>query len=315
MERGSYIGSLLLHVGVIVLVFTGLPSLFKPPEPEEMPIAVELVNIAEQTRSPTPNPTPPKPDAKPEPQVAEAPPTPPKPEPPKPEPPPPPPPPPPPAPEPPPPPPPAPEPPPKPPEPKPLEPKPEPPKPEPPKAEQPKPPEPKPEPPKQVANAPRPKKKPEPPKKAPEQFDVNALLKNLKQSTPTPKSEEAPQKQPAPAPQTASSAPQAPLGPQLTTSEIDLIRRQIAECWNPPIGAKDAKDLVVEVYVAANPDGTIRDARVTAAHGPQDSFVQAAADSALRAVRNPRCTPLKLPPDKYERWKTFTLVFTPRDML
>jgi outer membrane biosynthesis protein TonB len=309
MERGSYIASALLHVGVIVLVVTGLPSLFKPPEPEEMPIAVELVNIAEQTRSPTPNPTPPKPEAKPEPQVAEAPPAPPKPEPPKPEPPPPPPP----APSaPPPPPPPAPEPPPKPPEPKPEPPKPEPPKPEPPKAE---PPKPKPQPPKQVAEAPRPKKKPEPPKKEPEKFDVNAVLKTLKQSAPAPKTEEPPKKQPEAAPQVASAAPLAPLAPQLTTSEIDLIRRQIAECWNPPIGAKDAKDLVVEVYVAANPDGTIRDARVVSAHGSQETFVQAAADSALRAVRNPRCTPLKLPPEKYERWKTFTLVFTPRDML
>jgi len=39
-----------------------------------------------------------------------------------------------------------------------------------------------------------------------------------------------------------------------------------------------------------------------------------AAESALRAVLNPRCHPFKLPREKYERWKRMTLVFDPKEM-
>jgi hypothetical protein len=30
---------------------------------------------------------------------------------------------------------------------------------------------------------------------------------------------------------------------------------------------------------------------------------------------NPRCSPLRLPLDKFETWKTFTISFNPKDML
>jgi hypothetical protein len=45
-----------------------------------------------------------------------------------------------------------------------------------------------------------------------------------------------------------------------------------------------------------------------------DPFFRAAADSAVRAIRNPNCRPLKLPPDKYEQWKSITLSFNPKDI-
>ena len=46
-----------------------------------------------------------------------------------------------------------------------------------------------------------------------------------------------------------------------------------------------------------------------------DRFYRAAAESALRAVQNTRCSPLKLPVDKYERWKEMTLRFDPSQMV
>jgi hypothetical protein len=46
-----------------------------------------------------------------------------------------------------------------------------------------------------------------------------------------------------------------------------------------------------------------------------DTYYRAAADSALRAVRNPQCNPLDLPPQKYELWKTIVVTFDPRKML
>jgi len=35
------------------------------------------------------------------------------------------------------------------------------------------------------------------------------------------------------------------------------------------------------------------------------------AESALRAVLNPRCQPFKLPPDRYEAWQVMELNFDP----
>jgi hypothetical protein len=34
----------------------------------------------------------------------------------------------------------------------------------------------------------------------------------------------------------------------------------------------------------------------------------------LRAVKNPRCSPLRLPPDKYNLWNKMTVVFDPKEM-
>src|SRR6185437_12158625 len=64
---GGIAASAVLHVGLIVLILVGLPSLFHAPPPQDQPIAVELVTIAPETRATHPNPNRPVPDAKPEP--------------------------------------------------------------------------------------------------------------------------------------------------------------------------------------------------------------------------------------------------------
>ena len=191
-----------------------------------------------------------------------------------------------------------------------------------------KPPEPKPEPPKPIekAEAPRPKEKPEPPQQMaknepkaeqkkydPGQFE--ALLKNLA-TQPTAPSPDAPPQRPRVASARPSSQPRAPLGSQITASEVDLVRQQIARCWNVPAGARDARDLVVEVRVAVDPDGTVRQATIVdQARLASDPFYRAAAESARRAFFNPLCRPLHLPPDKYAIWKDLVVDFSPKDIL
>jgi hypothetical protein len=32
-------------------------------------------------------------------------------------------------------------------------------------------------------------------------------------------------------------------------------------------------------------------------------------------VLNPQCSPLKLPPEKFDQWKTLELTFNPKDLL
>ena len=282
-ERQSFICSAVLHLMVVLAAVIGLPRLFEPKVLEEQPIAVQLVNIAPETRATQKNPTPPVPDQKPDVAQTEPPPKPqpPTPEPPKPEPP---------KPEPPKPTPPTPPPPPPPPPVPPPEPKPQPPKPEPPP---PPPPQPKP---------------PQPQPKKPDDTSFDQLLKNLARKQP----QQTPEQNPGP-PQ-KSSQPIAPLGAQLTTSELDVVKQQIEACWNVPAGARDAANLRPEFRVQMRRDGTVASTRLLNADQMNDPFFQAAAESANRALLNPRCQPLKLPPEKFDQWQTFTITFDPKDL-
>jgi hypothetical protein len=197
--------------------------------------------------------------------------------------------------------------------PKPEPPKPEPPKPEPPppppppdpapKPPEPPPPPPKPEPPKPAP--PPPPSKPEPPKKKEDDSAFDALLKNLA------KRDSAPTKVAATEPK-ASTQPIAPLGSQLSTSELDLVKRQIEGCWFEPVGARDVQTLVANIRIYMNPDATVRSAEIV------DHNSLPFAESALRAALNPSCHQLKLPLDKYAGaggWNIITLTFTPKGVL
>jgi outer membrane biosynthesis protein TonB len=155
-----------------------------------------------------------------------------------------------------------------------------------------------------------PPEKKKPPKKeeakAAPKKDFSSVLKNLADPS---------DKKPAPeAPKQATGTP-APLGPKMTMSEEDALRRQLEKCWNVPFGAKDAENLIVEIFMVINPDRTLREARVVDnMRYNTDTFFRAAADSALRAVRSPLCSPFDVPPDKYSTWNTVTVTFNPKDM-
>jgi outer membrane biosynthesis protein TonB len=316
-----------MHALLALAIVLGLPDFFRHEPPENQPIAVQLINQAEFTRAlkrnphpvkdakpdtpvevpspkpqpPQPQPVPPPPAPPPEQQADATPDVPePKPQPPTPSPPPP-------------------SPTPPPPEPKPPAPPPPPPTPDPKPAPPPPPPKPedKPSPP---PPPPKPEDKPTPPKpaaKPKQEEDFNSLLKNLaKQAEKSDRSDPSVKQQQPPAEETASSQPDAPLGAQLTTSEKDMLVQQIEECWNPPAGAKDAKDLRVQIHIDVGADGSVLNARIVdqGRYG-SDPFFRAAAESARRAALNPRCAKLHVPLDKYDQWKSINLFFDPKDML
>jgi outer membrane biosynthesis protein TonB len=198
-------------------------------------------------------------------------------------------------------------------------PQPEPPKPEPPPTPPPPPPpapppptptpppEPKPQAPKPEPPPPPPAPKPpQPAQKKPDDSSFDQLLKNL--------ANRQPQQAQPPGPPQKSSQPIASLADQLSTSELDVVKAQIEACWNVPAGARDAQSLTPEFRVMMNPDGTVRSAQLLNTDRLNDPFFQAAAESANRALLNPQCQPLKLPPDKYDQWQTFTITFDPKDM-
>ena len=83
-----------------------------------------------------------------------------------------------------------------------------------------------------------------------------------------------------------------------------------------PIGARNPEELVVEIKIQVNRDRTVRDAIIVdSARAAGDKFFRTMAESARRAVRNPKCSPLKLPPDKYNEWREITMTFDPSKMV
>lgn len=152
------------------------------------------------------------------------------------------------------------------------------------------------------------KKKEEESKKAPSK-DFSSVLKNLAAQGDA---------QSAKAENPSDKAPpgqNAPLGAKMTMSEQDALRSQLEKCWNVPFGAKDAENMTVDIFMVINRDRTLREARVVDTFRyNSDSFFRAAADSALRAVRSPLCSPFSLPPDKYDVWNRTTVSFNPKDM-
>ena len=112
---------------------------------------------------------------------------------------------------------------------------------------------------------------------------------------------------PNPTPSLGAPAANAP---QLSQSEIDALRHQLMDCWNPPPAVWEAKDLIVTVWFALNRDGSLSGEPKVVNHGTNALF-QVAAESAVRAVRS--CQPFRLPVAKYEAWQELEGDFRPGD--
>lgn len=158
----------------------------------------------------------------------------------------------------------------------------------------------------------KPKAQEKPKEKPKEAPTLDQILKDIKAK--------ADQQQPkqAQAVENPSDKPaKGPFNPTmpLSLSEKDAIRQQIQRHWNIPAGAKDAMNLVVLLNIKLNRDGTVRSVDVVdkGRYG-SDSFFRAAADSAMRAVR--QASPLQgLSQEKFDSWEELELNFDPKEML
>jgi len=100
------------------------------------------------------------------------------------------------------------------------------------------------------------------------------------------------------------------VGP-LGLSDIDRLRAHLSKCWDPPIGAAGSDTLIVDIIVSLDRDGRVLSAKVdNKLRFNTDRIFKVAAEEAIRATRE--CSPLPLPPEKYEQWKSFIFVFDPR---
>jgi len=284
MRRGALF-STIFHGIVLALLIFGVPSVVEPPTTTVMPVQIVTPEELEKPKpeekpKPKPETTAEKVAPKPEPPVEE---TKAVPEPPKPEP----------------------E-----PEPEKTEVKPEP-EPEPPPPEVKPAPEPEPE--VAVETPPKPRKRPEfkqepPKKKEPKQDQLASILRNverLKQEPEPPQQAQPEAEKPGPVSRQVSVIEQNDM--------VRAIQQQLFSCWRLDPGAAGAADMVVEVRVALNPDGSLQRADVVdVARMSRDSYFRSAAENARRAIY--KCSPFRLPPNKYQIWRELTLRFNPREM-
>lgn len=103
---------------------------------------------------------------------------------------------------------------------------------------------------------------------------------------------------------------------ELSISEIDAIAGRLRACWNLDPGAMGIKDMVIEIRVFLNKDGSVRDVKILdSGRYNNDKAFRSVADSARRAVYV--CAPYSIFAnrylDKYDLWKTMLLRFNPFD--
>ena len=98
----------------------------------------------------------------------------------------------------------------------------------------------------------------------------------------------------------------------LSNSEMDMLRRAIGRCWNPPAGVMNASELVVKVSMQLDRSGQlVGRPQILETSGGRTG--QIAGEAAVRAMR--RCAPYaQLPAEKFETWSEVVVNFDPRDM-
>lgn len=152
-------------------------------------------------------------------------------------------------------------------------------------------------------------KKPEPKTEPPKPDRLTSILRNVEKL----------KDEPSPAPQEkAAKAPDAgPARPQVSAVQqnemIRAIQQQVSRCWRLDPGAREAADLIVEIRVQLNTDGSVRRADVIdVTRMVQDAYFRSAAENAKRAID--ACSPFRLPLRQYDVWRDLTLRFNPREM-
>ena len=99
----------------------------------------------------------------------------------------------------------------------------------------------------------------------------------------------------------------APVG----IDDIARIQQHVSKCWQPPLGAAGNDTLIVDIFVSVNRDGEVLKADIEdRLRFNLDSYFKASAIAAQRAIVD--CSPLPIPPQKYDQLKEFTFEFNPK---
>jgi hypothetical protein len=121
--------------------------------------------------------------------------------------------------------------------------------------------------------------------------------------------------EPSPEPQTIGSI-DGRADAAMTQSEIQALKARLYQCWNPPVGVREAGGLQVMVRINLLQDGSLSGApEVTSIGSASDPLAQIAAESAVRAVV--QCAPFGdiLRPEKYSLWSQIDFLFDPSQLI
>ncbi|WP_438996335.1 hypothetical protein [Candidatus Puniceispirillum sp.] len=111
----------------------------------------------------------------------------------------------------------------------------------------------------------------------------------------------------------ALKAPKAPVIAPMGASDFDRLRAHLSKCWDLPVGSAGADTLIVDIIVTSDRDGTVLSAEIkNKTRYKIDRAFKAAAAEAQRATLE--CSPLPLPPEKYDQWRSFVFAFDPRSL-
>ena len=92
-----------------------------------------------------------------------------------------------------------------------------------------------------------------------------------------------------------------------------MLKKHISNFWTPPIGAAGAENLIVDIFMEFNKEGYVLKAEwVNRGMNSNNSFYKAAANAAIRAVKD--AEPMPLPVSKFKEWRTLTFRFDPATM-
>ena len=153
---------------------------------------------------------------------------------------------------------------------------------------------------------------------------LNGLLQNLAEATQAKEAEENQKAQKKALNKQLAQNLTAAVGDALKTpsnssimtlgvSDIDRLRSHISKHWTPPVGAKGASQLKVDIFVKLERDGTVTRAEIVdKSRFNRDKLFSVAARAARSAILE--ASPLPLPAEKYELWKEFIFGFDPINM-
>ena len=148
-------------------------------------------------------------------------------------------------------------------------------------------------------------------------YNLNTLLasvEKVRQDTPQPQMQEQDNSTSA-----TDNGTEGRIDQLLTISEKDFIASSLKDCWNIDGGAQNIDEIVIEIRVLVNKDGSIREAHIV--NNMNLPAFKSLAESARRAVficaKKGADSPFKILSEKYAEhykdWKELYLNFNPMD--
>jgi len=99
---------------------------------------------------------------------------------------------------------------------------------------------------------------------------------------------------------------------ELSISELDLVLQQLRGCFNPQAGTIIEKDEMVVITAQIDRNARVKTNTIQIFDtniNKSNPYYKSITESAMRTLYNPACSILKLPKDKFDKWKNLTIKF------